>query len=415
MKIRYFTIPGILAFGSVFADTAHESRFRLESFHYYKELSGFSPTVKERYGRVALDEDINRYSGQNDLRVAWNGNALPHFTRPILQDPKRNVRMQPKVLFSEEKEESSTYVLELPEPPKGAYFTRLEMDSQREFQTSIDVEQGDDPDHFFSTGSRNVYRYSAERKNNEISVTKRFVRISTHIPGTFFFPAVYASFEKIFEYSLPIAPEELRTTTDSDIQASVYYYNNTFRRKIKKLIFKFKETAFDREIKIYSMDPDTKSFREEVSATLKRSANTGAENTIEFQSTAAESLKIEIMNGDDAPLTLLSLEAKIPAEEMIFLLPENAADGGNLRLYYGNIYAFTPAYDIQTTFEEGSSVLPLTAGPHTANDQFAYSIIEPPLSIWIIRAIFFLGLAGMAYPAYRIFMKYSKDMSERRA
>ena len=40
---------------------------------------------------------------------------------------------------------------------------------------------------------------------------------------------------------------------------------------------------------------------------------------------------------------------------------------------------------------------------------------KPPLSIWIIRAIFFLGLAGMAYPAYRIFMKYSKDMSERRA
>ena len=57
-----------------------------------------------------------------------------------------------------------------------------------------------------------------------------------------------------------------------------------------------------------------------------------------------------IVDKDDKPLTLTSVTAYVPREELIFELPlrEEWKEGpaSRLRLYYGNPYSLPPVYDM---------------------------------------------------------------------
>ena len=124
--------------------------------------------------------------------------------------------------------------------------------------------------------------------------------------------------------------------------------------------------------------------------------------------------QIVLYEEDNPALKAESVALFAPREEIIFELPEPDpdADAPELRLYYGNPYAFYPRYDLETTYDEELPHLSMRSGEHADNADFAYSIMEPPVSIWIIRALFFLGLIGVMIPAVPILRKYAAEVTE---
>lgn len=68
---------------------------------------------------------------------------------------------------------------------------------------------------------------------------------------------------------------------------------------------------------------------------------------------------------------------------LVFELPRKETVAP-LRLYYGNPYIKMPDYDIQNIYDKNAKQIPLTIGIHTVSGKFSYSMIEPPVSTWII-------------------------------
>ena len=98
---------------------------------------------------------------------------------------------------------------------------------------------------------------------------------------------------------------------------------------------------------------------------------------------------------------------------LVFELPRKETVAP-LRLYYGNPYIKMPDYDIQNTYDKNSKQIPLTIGIHTVNGKFSYSMIEPPVSTWIIRILFIVGFLSLVWLSYRIMRRYTEDMETKR-
>ena len=98
---------------------------------------------------------------------------------------------------------------------------------------------------------------------------------------------------------------------------------------------------------------------------------------------------------------------------LVFELPRKETVAP-LRIYYGNPYIKMPDYDIQNTYDKNVKQIPLKIGIHTVNGTFSYSMIEPPVSTWIIRILFIAGFLSLVWPSYRIMRKYTEDMATKR-
>jgi hypothetical protein len=112
--------------------------------------------------------------------------------------------------------------------------------------------------------------------------------------------------------------------------------------------------------------------------------------------------RVEILNGNDAPLTDVTLSLNM-IPRLVFFLP---AEGRSYRMIYGNAAAFSPQYDLARIFHfqgkpSGSIVL---AGPEepTANyaDPRAYTERHPNI-LWSALGIAVLLLAYAAFRALR--------------
>lgn len=96
-------------------------------------------------------------------------------------------------------------------------------------------------------------------------------------------------------------------------------------------------------------------------------------------------------------------------QELIFQLPskEDLEQNQSIRLYYGNPYAYFPVFDLANTYNKDNKLLKFELSPHTKNDKFAYSAVQPPVSSWIIRISYIVGLLLISFPAFKAFKKYS--------
>ena len=142
-------------------------------------------------------------------------------------------------------------------------------------------------------------------------------------------------------------------------------------------------------------------------AGLYATDESSARQTVDFPSRLSDGFKVTIFDGSDEPLELTAFELHAPKEEVVFELPPEGTDG--IRLYYGNPYASPPDYDIRDVYNQDLSHLEFSPGAHRENEEFAYSLLEPPLSSWVIRGLFVLGFALMCLPAWRIFRRYGLE------
>ncbi|MBP7737421.1 MAG: DUF2339 domain-containing protein [Spirochaetes bacterium] len=403
-------------FGPGSAAAAAET-FRASSWHYYKAINA-APRGADApapvYGKFSLDDEMIRYGSSADYRVTWNGRPRPHMTRMTLDDPKLSGSTVPEVIFRQGDNTSATYVLKLPDPPAGAEYNALEIGAVNQFEASALVEIGKKAGEWESSGNYAVFSYQGTR-NNMIRLAmgdRRFLRIRINARQDFTFPkAYYTAARKQSYYIIRVPMKSITRDRDSDIQGSVYYYENSGRKKISRLVMAFTEKRYNRLMEVYSIAPGNKNYYRVMAARLSRSGGDPAEQVIDMNQPVTGSLKLVVIDKDDVPLTLASLTVYVPREELVFELPsrDEWKGGGTLRLYYGNRYSLPPAYDIPSTFDRKLPMAEFTAGPQKKNEAFAYSALEPPVSTWIIRIVFLLGLAGLAYPAWRILRHYTAE------
>ncbi len=385
-------------------------RFRPAGFLYYKDIKPQGGLEKAAYGRLVLDADIVRYGGDVDVVPSQGGRALPYFRRAVPAPKGQTGTRTPKVIFEEKlRGGRRVYTLQLPEPPAGTHYVWLEVEGAGTYEAGVSLSLGTKPGAWEPAGSRALFRYRGS-DNNIIRFRgedNRYVRLELDSARAFTFPsAAFEPLRRVSEIKADIKAGDFKQSVLSDTRESVLLFENDSRRKLHRLVLRFGEERFRRRMRVESMEE--KSFSHLLTTTVIRGKNDGPDQVIDFPRPITTAIKLTLENGDDSPLTLREVEGFTPLEEVVFALPEGAARTAPIRVYYGNRYARSPVYDIQGQFDPALPQAVFDPGQHQKNPEFAYSIVEPPVSTWVIRILFYLGLLGVLVPAYRVFARYAE-------
>ncbi len=400
--------------GSAMAENA--SGFRPASFRYYRELT--LPPARDPapvYGRLELDETVVRLGSEADLRIAFAGRPIPYIRRAIPLDDRTSGTVRPEVIFDRVGKESRAYVLKLPAPPAETEFYEFEVATAdgSDFETSVDVRFGNTAECPESAGSFTLYSYENKQPGRlKIRVGRAgFLRLEFDTRQAYqFLAARYRAARAVDEFAVPVTLEEFAKRFDEDTNSTVYAYANPGGRRIHRVELYFQEKRFRRTVEVQRLDRESKNYVYVLTGTL--AANEPAENarqTIAFPEPIATAFKISIQDEDNPSLVLEKVELFAPREELVFELPPANAETRDLALFYGNPYAYVPAYELSRTYDPKLPHAAIAAGDHRNNADFAYSMLEPPVSTWIIRALFTLGLLGVGFPALRILKKYAAE------
>ena len=424
-------LPGVMGgFGIVGTGGELEARpredFRAAGFYYYKEIQGYPQTTSAggapHYGRIPLDQDLVKYTNLYDLVVTSAGRPAPSFIRPVPAPPGQAGLVGPKVIFNKVRAKKRIYVLELPALTPDREYTALRLEGAGSYEAGVNLGIGEKPENWRSLGYRSIYRY-ADREDGYSRIRFRsagakFLRLEFDSTRRFKFRAEYSSKRRPLEFKTDLGPADLVTKLDTDRDRTLFYLRNSNRRRIHRLVLRFKETHFNRPLEIEWLKPPAEHnvYEPLIYGRVSRKGEAKGEQIIDFSQPVSGALKIAISNQDDAPLTLIGFEAFSPREEIIFSLPGSSEKGTAaspaLRVYYGNPYLRPRQTDIRDTFDKKRPIISLTVGTHQNNPDFAYSMLEPPLSSWVIRILFLLTLLLLAWPAYRIFTDYARRLEE---
>ena len=392
--------------------------FSSTGYHFYKDLPASSLLARESppaYGVFELDDDVYRDGGGADLRIVMDGSrTLPYFTRPVRGTGIQG-ETRPEVIFTGLSQRRRIYVLRLDSPPAGTRHTSVLVGSNQDYESGVHVSSGPDPDRLVGEGFHSLYSYGSDTERTAVGLRDgqaRYVRLEFESEHSFYFPAAtYRSARETLEIAQTVDPEEIESSRDPDLQASVFYFENARRRNIDRLVLRFQEERFDRRVEIQEFDPDLKEYTGTSYGRISARGESGAPQSVPLEFSNGNAIKVYIYDEDNDPLTLTGFEAVSPREEVVFEVPDPAILSENsereFRLYYGNEYARRPSYDIRDTYSNELRHARVSLGPATPNEEFGYSIVEPPLSSWIIRVLFVLLLAGVSYPAYRVLARFA--------
>lgn len=410
-------------------ESIHAEKINTKGYRYYKEIpisSELKASIQkdeanELYGRIELDEDIVRHSGVRDRRLVWNGKSIPFFSTVSEEKSSKTGEAKTKLIFHKESDGKQIYVLKLPAPPAKTGYSSLYAKGTGVYEVSGNISVSDTPDNWPEGSDFSIYTYSdtdLPNPSNEIAFFADhsvYLRLETYSDSELQFPkAIYTPISERAEFKKTILAPELRKVSDSDSESTIYYYSNPMKVPIHRIELFFADKRFDRRLKISYKD-DSKKFEELVSLDITRRKDSEEYSKIKFPQSVADELRIAIRDGDDEPLSLEKMEVYILKEEIKFPIPKGVDwEGENsFRIYYGNPYAFYPDFDFSRILAENSRILTWKIEQEKENENFGYSLMEPPVSVWIIRILYFIGLAISIYFAYRVFRRYASEIQTK--
>lgn len=396
--------------------------FKNNGYKYFAEIKGLNKEVFDDesniYGRVRLSEEVSRFHGASDLRLVYNNELVPFIHRSVTQVAGKSGKTIPTVVFTNVTTNGRIYVIKLEEPPAKTEYTELEIAGTEKYETGVFMSLGNEPNQWEETVSAAIYNYYDEQagKINRIKFRSgkyRYARIELDSKIQFEFTgAIYSPIREKAEYKLEISKNDFLQSEDSDKKATVYSFENPTHKQISRIVVNFEETKYQRSIEILQKDRISKEFIALADSVIYRKPDSTTEHSIELPSYQGGVLKIVVVNNEDKPLTLKSIDAYSEMEELVFELPKNVSqnESANFILYYGNEYVRAPEFDFKNTYDGKLKHVTFKIGEHKDNPDFKYSLVEPPMSSWIIRGIFLLGLVLMIYPAYTILQKYRTEL-----
>ncbi|EMO52039.1 DUF2339 domain-containing protein [Leptospira noguchii] len=428
--INYQNTSGLLllllaTFASSFPLNAE--KIDTKGYRYYKEiqipkLSNKAGNVGEEenlfYQKIKLDEDIVRHSGINDRRIVHNGKTIPFISRNVMgayEGGEKKVNL----LFQEKDEDmNSIYVLKLPKIPSKTRYKSIVAKGPGEYEIKGRIYLGETLEDWKLDSDFTIYSYYGGNVSNEIkfnSDDEKFVRIEIdQNPSNInleFTKVLYESVSEEMEFKKTVEKSDLEFGFNSDNRSSVFYFRNPMKVPIHRALLFIKEKKFERKLNIFFKN-SSKEFELLGDGAIFYKQNGSSDTNLVFTKPISSELKIEIFDGDDDPLTLEKMEVFILQEEIIFPLKlENDSESiQNLRIYYGNPYAFYPEFDFEKTFSESTYLNEAIIQKEHENENFGYSIGEPPVSTWIIRGFFFFGLTILAFLTYKVFRSKTLDL-----
>jgi hypothetical protein len=383
--------------------------FSAKTYKFQKEVKlktsnestdGIATAVK-----LQLDEEIFLGSFYGDLRLLADGNPVPYDRKFVKIKNRGEEQVDIKQLIKKRETEETIFVLELPNLPKDHVYTAIYASQEGADEANIQVSAGPSPDAMSFVTDAFVYSYG-DKPQNKIAIgpTKhRFVRISAPPGSNLRFEL--ATREKI-QSNAYFSKEIEKVDGEKKEDQIVYLIENQSRSPFTSLKLYFKETKFERDIKIEHF----KNNREWETVFESKVFHTDSEDPDLFISLGqmiSNTYRITVINGENPPLHLNKITQLQAKEELVFYLPTESFS--QLKLYYGNRYAKTPDFDpslIPTENDEISSSLTLGSGEE--NPDFGFSIVEPPFSGYVANAIFYLGiivLIGIGFRFYRASIK----------
>ena len=422
-QILKLTVFPLLLFIILHSQNLSADPFKNNGFKYFTEIKGLTKELVEDenlvYGRIRLTDEISRHRGATDLRLVYDNELVPFFQRKVTQVSGKTGKTSPTVVYSNVTKEGRIYVLKLDEPPSKTEYTEIEIAGTEKYETGVYISLGEEPNDWQESMSASIYNYYDEQagKINRIKFRSgkyRYARLEFDSKIQFEFTgALYSPIKEKAEYRLDFKLEDFSKSKDPDRKASVYYYENPTHKPISRIVFDFEDSKYQRTFEVYQKDLSTKEYSLITETVLYKKPEAKGEHSIELPFYNGGELKILIVDNDDKPLSLKSIDAYAEIDELVFEIPkaQNVDDSKKFILYYGNEFVRFPEFDITKTYDEKLKHTILKAGDHQTNSEFAYSLVEPPLSSWIIRGVFAFGLLIMAYPAFAILRRYRTEIN----
>jgi hypothetical protein len=420
----------ILSLGTVclFTEDLAARPFKDKGFKYYKTVQLPKKEISGEFGRIVLDSDILENAQYYDIRVVQGKVQIPFLQRSIKEENTAITGQEvPTIIQTEKMENGKRYILKFPKPPANTVFSSLVISAASTFEAEVNVTplMSMDGDGFPSSGKVFFYETESDKEENrmiQFSKNGRFQYARVEVTGSdvsFQFPSVkYIPIYKTKISSIPVDISTIQSTDDTDILAKVYTIDTGKKIPFSQIRLDFEEEIFDRNIIINEYSSIEKSFSYPHSFQIKRTKENIKEPvTINLNFDIKDRWKLSIFYVDDKPLTLKSIEMLSSEQEIIFpLKPEVLASSEPIQIYYGNPYSLAPDFDPSWAYaleSKSSSIQTFTISNQEKNANFAYDMMEPPVSTWIIRVFFFLGLGIFGFFGYRIYKQYGIEMEGR--
>lgn len=412
-KLSTKILLALLVVGCMSAPLAAE-RLRVSNWKYYKNISNWSKVDDNRmeYARIEMDDEISQHSSGYDIRIGIGERALPFFLRPVQLETSGAHKHTVKILFQKQTRYGRETVLEIPETAAGFQYRELILSIPEYFESGLTLYQGANVESLVYAGSYSLYAYSDGNHRNRIPLdgdsSRRFLRLIVEDnkrvrPLYALSTPVSKSSEKVVKYT----PEELEIEVDEDAGQTRIYIPNASRRPVHRILLQFAPRRFSRRIEVSRLDSEEKQYLPLFSSMFVSTTEGSSFQNLTLYNPSREPLKIVIEDRDNDALVLEGLQTYMVRQELLFDVGaafQHYADAGSmpLRIYYGNDYVRRPGYDLPQILDEKAHVLKLKTSTEIKNADFAYSLVEPPISTWIIRVIFLLGLLLVAFPAYKV-------------
>ncbi|HNN04870.1 MAG TPA: hypothetical protein PKN56_15000 [Leptospiraceae bacterium] len=389
--------------------------FKEGNFRLMKEIKVSSEDSAE-FMKIRLDEEILRNSYYSDIRAVHDGVSLPYVRRSVQELKGRRGSIVPRIIHSKNdpKENKSVYILRADDLPEGSYIRAVKLRSDTDFETTLSVSAGENTKNLQSILDYHAVSFFAAETANypeiPLHTSEKTLRIELNSPKNFYFTEILYDRQSTDSVKkIQIDKKELQTEEDSDTNSTVIRFQNKEKKVYTGIYLEFEETDFSREMTVFGMN-EKKEYQSVYSGRFY-SESRKREVFLILNSVQHSALKIEIRNQDSLPLHLKKLELERPEEEIV-LKVSGLKDPGSIRIYYGNPYIEPIKTDLSLSLPEVSNdqakFLSAELSKETENPKFSYSVLEPPVSSWIIRVLFYLGLAAFAFPAYRIFRKLAE-------
>lgn len=349
-----------------------------------------------------LDEDIYKHSFYGDLRITYNGDIVPYHIQNAEEIAKNTEKVKPELLFSK-KDEMEIYVLELPKLPEGMNYTKLSVSSAYDYETSITLKFGDNPDQFVDSKTVFLYKYGNQSSGEiDLSGTKhRFLRLEAEPGSDLKFPNATRSkqnknlyWEKSHAVTSPVLAEN----------HCKFLFPNESQSAFQILKLEFEETNWERNITVRGKI-NKKEWETVFEGTVSHNKEDGVFSEIPLSRTINSEFEIEVYDGENETLHLTNAITVQPLEEIYFFANQDGTKEG-YSLYYGNPYQWPADFD-PYSYPSGDEIKnnePKLANllDESENPDFGFSILYPPVSGYIASGLFYVGIAALLYLLFSI-------------
>jgi hypothetical protein len=401
---RFFSLFFLLIlYFSLTVFNLYSENFRVGSYKYYKKIKIESIIEKSNsFGSIQFDEDLQIHSNHRDIRILQNNNLVPFVIRESsTTDSNEDGKKSVKLISKSETEEKITYILELEPLDKSLLYDSLSLTSPESFESEATVYTSIDQKTWIHQSTQSLHKYN--QTNESLNQDKIILNLSTPFLKLEFSPKIPLTFKesfihfkpakKIRENSFTLQQEDIIKINSLEEGTSIYKVENKRERPFEKFQIFFKEEEYSRKLDFYVWNSTDKEYKFEKSFSLIKNKNEVNYPFYYLNTSNYSNYRLDIIDNENKPLTLEKIVHYKNEEEIIFPLENLSSD--DLFIYYGNEYAKNPIFD-NSTFSSLNSdsiiIQSFTITKQEVNQDFSYTFSEPPMSSWIIRVTFILGM-----------------------